>query len=474
MTAVSSDYKTWDIVNNKSFSSPTDVSDSGTKDISALDFNKPIKLKFFSSAGTYSAGRLFSIKWGGAWLNYSNNGTYYSHGNITSKVIKQTAKNISAAKLNAFVYNPSNTALRFFLANNCNASEPTFESVILDQPKVFTTTGNSICWRATLNSTVNTTSPVIRRVEVSVTKSAIKNISFDYGLDGDNDWIYEGTLNASTSPKMVNASMVDINTYIQDNCANEISCIIPIGIITRNAGTLSIDVMNYTQHIDDFNHSADITLKNLSKIENIARTNITARFRQGVLQLYDLDIEFKGSKNISLFAHSYNDGTNTMGTANLSMLIYHSKHNTSFPKGIVAFELVPLSNNQTNITVVGQEFNQCNTTVDYYCVHSSTPIYNDTNLAYDDSYDLYVKMNDTYNKTFFNFSLDLGVNRTTPLQINSSYQHLKSGILPNGTTLVGQSVPIFAFVDFYAVNFSNISSLDLDFDFTTYCTKCVR
>ena len=187
----------------------------------------------------------------------------------------------------------------------------------------------------------------------------------------------------------------------------------------------------------------------------------------GILNFYNLDVEFKGSKNITLYAYPSNSNF-LQGIANLSLRVYYSKFNVTFPKSVTSFELIPNSNNETNITVYGQEFRQCNVSVDYYCVHTSTPIYNFTLFAYDKNADLYVRTNQSYNTTQLNFSFDLGVNRTTTLQTNNSYKNL----IINQNIMTSRG--IFAFVDFYNVSEKVANETYFDFEWRTYCNQCVR
>jgi len=190
---------------------------------------------------------------------------------------------------------------------------------------------------------------------------------------------------------------------------------------------------------------------------------------KGILGLYDLDAEFKGSKNITLFAHSSSNSTHNTGTDNLTLLVYYSKHNTTYPKGVLYFEISPLSNNQSNVSIYGQVIRFCNTTSSSYCVKTSTPIFNNTNYAYDLAYDLYVRVNVSYSKSMSNWSVDLGVNRTTPVQANTTFLLIKSNLALN------TSVPIFAFVDLYNISDGEIDNLStMDWEWAGYCVNCVR
>src|SRR3990167_4430683 len=474
MTKLSDDYETWFVNNNRTGGT--------TVDMSSLNFDNKIQIKFQGLPAIGSGGssniNLKKISWSGAALGYSNNGTYNSQGNITSATVRVTTNNVTQAKLSASYFDTDATDIRYFLSNTCNATNPYFENVINDQTHLFTTTGNRICYRMFMNTSSNFTTPVIKKVTISVVKSSIENISFDFGADGTVDWEYENILNSTTSPKSVNGSTSALTTYVNDNCANVPTCSVPITITSETSGILSIDSLNLTQNIlDTVNLSADILVRNLSKLENKNEHNWTVRYKTGRLNFLGLDIEFRGSKNISLYAHSKENSSFLLGTDNLTMRMFYSKHNETYPKGVTSFQSIPLSNNQSNISIFGQQINYCSFTSDDYCVVTSTPIFNATDMAYDDNIDLYVRMNDTYNYTFFNFSIDTGVNRSaaTAFQVNGTiYKPVRFNLLTNSTNKIGESLPIFGFVDFMNVNFSNVSSVDIDFDWRTYCNTCVR
>jgi len=389
----SSDYKTWQIFQN--------LSNLGNKDISSLNFNNQIKLEFFNEVifnNQYpfiSRWNLSEIKWSGAWINRSTiNGTYKPSGNITSNILIYTATNVSRAILSWSVYEPLGTKILGYISNTCNATNPRFQSVSNEINSVFDTTGNAVCYRFNLNSSINTTSPIIRKVTFDITSGAIRNVTIDCGADGDNDWNFLNELNSTTSPRIVNCSMGEFSAYKTANCLNTKLCQYPISLSTKSGGLLSIDNINITQSLDE------IVLSNLTRLETQTEWSFNYSFLNGLLNIYDLDIEFKGSKNFTLYAYSQSNTSYLQGTANLTLRVYYSKFNATFPKGMNEMQLIYpefFNLNQSNISVYGQTLRYCNSSVDAKCAHFSTPIFNITNLAYDLPSDVYLYANNTIN-----------------------------------------------------------------------------
>ena len=380
---ISSNYQTYHFVTNSSLGSNSEIT------LSTLDFTKQIKLRFdWISCGGYALFQ--NINWSGVWLNRTTvNGTYVGDGNFTSRVVNVTKTNVTKATLTAYDYTPSGTRIDYYLSNTCNATNPTFESVTNKITHTFSSTGNTICWRANLNSSRNDTTPIIRKMEVSVVKSSAKNISVDSGSDGDTDWNFEDVLNSTTSPRIVNVSLDDFTTYKSKNCNYTTTCQYPLSISIKTAGVLSIDEINLTQRIiNEDNTTGEINLTNLTILDRITNWNWTVNFINGVIGFYDLDVEFYGSQNKTLLLNLYENATATLmanTTRNLTLQIYHSKFNASFPRGISYYNVFPASKDSKNVTPFKQE--------------NRTPIWNITTFAYDRGLDIYARLNNSINCT---------------------------------------------------------------------------
>jgi len=138
----------------------------------------------------------------------------------------------------------------------------------------------------------------------------------------------------------------------------------------------------------------------LNSISFIASPSFTQ-----LLSRADLSVNYSiGARGASL---------NTFGQVQL----FYSKFNTSLPNGIFFYDVFATNKNQKNATPYGQS--------------ASTPIWNFTNLAYDEPLSIYVKTNATVaclNITYGNTS-----NKTQGFILNTSYQRLILNVTINRT-----------------------------------------
>lgn len=348
--------------------------------------------------------RLYEVQMSGTFLNRTvGNGTFVPYGNIT-QCFPNAASNLNNMQLNARDYIPVNTSIKYYVSNDGT----NFESINKGENHAFSTTGTRKCWRAELNSSINITTPVVRRVDIDVVGGSGGNVSIDFGQDGDVDWEWLDTLNSTNSPKWVNGSVNDFIIYKNNYCTNTLTCQYPVSLIIKSAGQIAINSLNFSQ-----DSSQEITISNLSKLETKTYWNWTASFLNGVLAFKDLAVEYKGSKNITLFVHSIENSSLMLGSSNLTMYIYYSKFNGSLAIGQKYYNVFPISKDSKNVTPYGQTI--------------TTPIWNITNLAYDKSFDLYVKLNETQhsclNETYSNSS-----NKSDGFILNTSLQLILTNI----------------------------------------------
>src|SRR3990167_4094988 len=420
----SSDYKIWEIIVNGT--------SSGNKDLSSLNFNNQIKLQFeiSASAGGPCAGsagsgtatlQLYDLKWGGAILNRStNNGTYKSEGNITYEV-NVTKTNISQAILTLTKYEPSGTNIFPFLSNTCNATNPTFESVTSGRSHLFGTTGNELCVRFQLNSSSNITSPVVRKYEIEIIPTPIENITVDLNDDGSDEFIYTGKLNTTTSPIHVNLTPLSNKNNI-------------IKISTSTGGLLQIN---------NFKMNASINPISLNKtfFEDCTNCLINFTFSGDSITISDLKFDFLGSWNYTIEARS--QGLIKKFIAQ----IYYSNFNFSFPSKISFYDVFPSSNNVSNVTPFGQS--------------KTHPIWNISNLAYDESIDIYVKTNKTLNAclniTYSNNSIFYGniVNESFTWINGTSISLDKKNIRNGSDVIFNQTSGYIISSNNYSINYSS-------------------
>ncbi len=365
------DYKTWELLINGT--------SDGNKDLSTLDFTKQIKLSFRTEvtqsgtgggvpSGATAVFVLYNIKWGGVMLNMSTtNGTYRPRGNITSNVLNVTQNNISIATLTASDFRPDNTQIDYYLSNTCNNTNPIFESVVSGISHVFDSVGNEICWRATLNSSVNTSSPIVRKVQIDIVKATAENITV--AIEDNIQFTFNGILNSTNSPQLVNLTPTgsQLNT---------------IKISTTTGGVIQVDNFKLNASINP------ITL-NKTLFEDCSNCVIDFSFSGDDIIVNDLKFDFLGSWNYTAIARA---GTNRVERL---IQVFYSDFNISLPKNIDWYDVLPSSKDSKNITPEGQD--------------SNTPIWNITGKAYDEPFDVYVKTNesidDCINVTFTNNSM---------------------------------------------------------------------
>ncbi len=378
------DDKTWQSSSNHTFAEII----SGIRDISRLDFTKQISLRYYSGKGSLD---LDKIEWSGAWLNYSaNNGTYKPKGNFTSNVLNVTKTNISKATLSWVDYEPAGTNILGYISSECN-STPNFESVQNDITHTFVSNGNKPCVRFQLNSSINTTSPVVRKYTFDITPSAIENVTVDLGDDGNNEYTFTGKLNSTTSPTFVNLTPT----------SNQLNT---IKISSKTSGVIMLDQFKVNSSINP------ISL-NKTYFENCYNCSINFTFSGNNLNVYDLKFDFLGSWNFTAIARY---GTLKI---NKTIQVYYSNFNVSIPSGYGWYDVFPASKNSKNATP--------------YTQNNNRPIWNISNFAYDESIDVYVKTNATMlaclNVTYGNES-----NRSSAtinsFFLNTTYQKILNNI----------------------------------------------
>lgn len=394
--------------------------------LSSLDINNRFEMEFSGAGGSRTAQwNMDEINVSGIGLKYSSNGTYYSDGNYTSKLLTRTTNNISVATLSWTELKPNNTSVYAYVSNTCNSSNPTFESVTNGGSHVFTSIGNTPCYRFSVNSSVNITTPRIIDVDFNIIKSSPSNISIDYNDDGTTEFNFGGILNSSNSP---------INFSILPSSGNRIIK------ISSNPGIIEVSnfIVNSTLN--------PITLSNLS-FENCLLCSINFSFGGGgLISVKGIKLDFLGSKNYTVKATA-NSSLNVVSNTK-TLIVKYSNFNFTFPGGIFYYNIFAKSKTQYNITPLGQS--------------NSTSIYNISSLAYDDKMNLYLKTNETLNScmniTFSNSSL-----KSQGIKLNTSYQMLCANISIDGMCNV------WSYVDL-----SNCSSRFYLpwFHFATVCSNC--
>ncbi len=446
----SDDYKTWIVTGN--------VSETGNKDLSSLDFDKQIKLSFHltASGGNPGIGKaileLLELNWGGVWLNRSkNNGTYKSGGNITSNVINVTKTNISRAIITSVAeYKPTGTDIIYYLSNTCNYTKPIFESVTPGVIHTFDTVGNELCWRANLNSSVNISSPVVRKLTIEIIKGSLENVSADLGSNGIIDWIFPDILNSTTSPRVVNGSLSGFVNYRAENCLNSLVCEYPITFSSLTGGTLGITKANTTVSISDINF-------NISKVQNKSIINISFSFKKGLLELLGINLNFRGQKNFTINATHSDNITFLKNKESQIVWFRFSKFNWSLPytftRTIVPYGIRTV--NSTNVTPFGQT--------------ETIPIINLTNQAQNE-FNIGLKMNQTFDCLEVKVLNSSNTSKIGIYGINLTTSTQNFG----GNLTMIKGMGLWLFYDLYDCDPSAMRFLQPRLEYESCCEQCVR
>lgn len=379
---VADDYKSWEVFK--------DGTSQGVKDLSSLDFDKQIKIEFsMSCVGGEFDGTciqeltLVNIRWSGAWLNRStNNGTYKPTGNIT-QCLENAPDDISKATIISTEFNPENTSIAYSLSND----GLNFETALNGITHTFDTTGNRRCWRATLNSSVNITSPIVRKLRYDITPTSIENISVDLDNDGIIDQQYIGNLSDTGGPFNVNLTPTAGSLH-------------DIKISAATAGLLQID--NFR-----LNSTVSPVILDESEFEFCSNCTIDFEFSGDAITVNDLKWDFFGSHNYTATARFDSFSTNRI------IQVYYSDFNVSLPDGILFYDVFVDSPNSKNVTPFGQT--------------EDVPVWSITNLGYDEPSSVYAKTNATINACL-NITFTNSSHRTETV-INESFVWI------NGTEL---------------------------------------
>lgn len=433
---------------------------------SSLDYTKPITLMFGfltpkNNVATSSASATATnINISGAGINRTfSTDTYGRSANYTSGRIANTNSNLKRILITPSHYNPdagNKTNITYYVSNTCNQANPIFEQIVPGEIYSFINSGTAICWRAKIDSTLTNLTPRVKRVLFEVIPATAQNVTVNIGDDSTTEFSFMDTLNSTTSPQRVNLTTSPSN--IQGSYTT-------IKVTSAVPGQIQINnfKLNYTANPISLNE------RNFEGC-NTCPLNFTYG-GANKLNVYDLKVDFLGSWNYTAQAKAYSS-INEIEASNKIMIKY-SKFNCTLPRNVQYFEILPLSNNQTNITVLGQKINYCNMFSDAKCVVKSTPVYNCTNYAYDDPIDISLRSNISIPASM-NFSFDTGVNRSslTTKQINNLSINLTDALPVNAG--LNSSIGYFAFVDFYNVSVQLLQTFDFNWEWRAYCSGCVR
>ncbi|GAI11023.1 unnamed protein product, partial [marine sediment metagenome] len=312
----------------------------------------------------------------------------------------------------------------------------------------FSSTGKALKFKPCLNSTDNLTSPYIINYRAQIIPSSPTSLQIQVGNEIGMTINY--TLNSTTTPLGYTGSDSGINSYINESGQTGSYILIPLTFILGSGGTIELSNGNLTEDINPVR-------LNTTAIQALNLISFKLDYTGGTVQLGDLKFDKRGSKNITIVAHS---GTYA-NSINKTIYVKFSPFNaTILPQGIDYWDVGPniYSWTQDNIPPFGNEDQDGN------------PFWSLTKIIWDHSVDIYIRYNANVNTcqvTWFQ-----GVNNTNNsnfnITINASSRLLIANITTNN---LENNISTWTNISCEAYNSTLIFPY---FCFNSLCSDCVK
>ncbi len=353
---------TWDIYINGSFDSNKDVS-------TLIDGVLKIAVEQRIHSGQFGEirSRLSKIKMGGIWLERKSgkSGAYDNRGIYISDTFTST-NNIIRTLLSAEHYLSNN--IEYKLSNDGGA---TWESINPNSFHTFESTGNELIVKIASNGT-NESSPIVYNYRIEIISASILSLVVDIGADGKNDWTVSTPINETNTPINYGGNESAINDYINRSCKTGSYCIIPIDFIAGSAGKFEISALNLTENINPIR-------LNTTAIQTLRNIPIKPVYTGGTVNFNDIRFDFRGSKNITVYAHN-SDYTESL---NRTIFVKYSPLNISYWQSWNYWLIQPTEANQSDLEPFGQ--------------NSTHGIWKADSFAYDGNISIWARYNNTVN-----------------------------------------------------------------------------
>lgn len=387
------------------------------------------------ASGATTDIKIYNIRLSAVTLNRTETGSdYTTNGTIVSLGVFKAPTNVSGATLEAVYFEPTGTDIKWYLTND---NRTTWQEVVVGEREAFSSDGNEIEWRAVLNTSNVNLTPIIYQVNLQIVQGTAENVTVDIGSDGTNEYNYTDKLNSSNSPQSV--SINNSYTEFYANTLTGQTGLVLMKISTKTGGIINLKNFNSTQNINPVK-------LNTTSLEDCDNCGIEFDFTNGKLGLSDLNFSFRGSKNISIFTYIVGERDN-----NFTRIIQarYSKFNISLPTGIYWYDFF-IEENESNATPYGQT--------------SDIPIWNVTNLAYEDPFNVYVKANE---------SVDSCLNYT----FSNTSSKLSGFVLNTSSQMINYNVSIESYGEVWNWLDERACGWNFNwtwFDFSAICSDCVK
>lgn len=384
----------------------------------------------------------------------------YSNCTITWDTILNTTENITKAYVDIEYDLESGTGLDIFLSPDNGTN---WESTTDETFHTFTNDGTELLLRLNLTTTDNTKSTTVKTANVEVVPGFVTGLSIDVGYDGDNEYRYNESIN-STNP--INATIEvgkEIDSYIFDNCLEDLTCRVPIAFRADTSGTIQTSNLNFTMNLSDLEFNSTLIENNVTGQDGTVDIEFFFNStNKGIINVSDLNFQYKSDDNVSVTAIFYGNENYTASNDTQVMSWRYSPITVSFPTGISAYNVYPSTVNSKQVSPWGQliRINES----------ESESIWNITSTAKKDKVKVYYWYNPAVDSCLTLYSC-LFYNLTECFTINSSQDTVIVQNLTNTSTGDYQKV-----YDFWNLTSCDPTNLFLPGTFThrAICQDCVK
>ncbi len=342
----------------------------GQGDVSSLD--SPITLivraSFLGDSQTTGQNnwRIYEFNTSGIRLN-STNGIYSKNGSFESSCLFNGTSNIARVLISVSEHHSDNTSITYSTSNN-NGS--IYERFTPFNWHTFDTVGSCLKVKFNLTSFNSSGTPYIPTYRAQIVPSSLPELIIDVGNDGITDMYINDTLNSTTTPVNYIGNDTGFNDYINRTCLSDSYCLVPVSLTAGGGGVVEVSNVNRSKNINPI--SFNITL-----LQDLNLIPIQINYTGGTIQINDVKFDFRGSKNITVVAHSgdYSDSRNA------TITVRDSNFNLSYPSGQNMFITLYNARNQSNAEPFGQ--------------NSTHGIWRIDSLAYDSNINVYSHYNES-------------------------------------------------------------------------------
>lgn len=408
---------------------------------------------FGPNPAAFSYTDIYSINLSGFTNTYVVNLTWDSNTNVSleSDTIA-VGSNVSRAKLTTFKRG-SGTELLYLSSDNGTTWESTTSGIM----HVFTNPGKLLKVRLNISSVSNSSPYIIDSYTVDVSPSAVENITIDVGNDGTRDYEYNGTLNDTTSPRIVNLDSGDFSNYLSgSNCPGE-TCLVPVVFSVDSAGSMNYSYIYGGQNTSKITFNTTLIERyNVSYDKNISFT--VSSDINGIIEVGDILTSYLGDGTINLTARVYTTALSLLDSVSQVLYWRHSPFNVTLPSGVEYYDLYPSSYNAKNVQPYGQK--------------DGTPIFNFTSLAETDNVSIELCLNETIDSCLNitwseNYNLSSGYsikptyNCTTSINLTTNFNSNDYINIYNFWNLTNCTTTAFKFFEYNVL-------------YDSWCKDCVR